>query len=148
MTDLKQVDQFIQETLEEQQVDGTQQVIDVVQKRRKEGVDALEDAIDVLKGYVDNSDDYQVQIKDALNGCLTALEALNSLGDMLTSDLVNVIKNMHQISASVMQVGGSVEVMLQALVRNGVLTEGQIREAFAQLKQEAETSTTPPQPAQ
>lgn len=126
--------------------EGTQQVIDIVQKNRRAAVEGLRKVNEYFEKY-SPSDTTEQEVVKALQSTETALEALNSLGDMLTSDLVNVIKNMNEIGAAVMQTGASVEVLLQTLVQNGVLTQEQIKETFENLKKEAQAANSQP-PAQ
>lgn len=117
--------------------DGTPQVLAKVQENRRAAVTALEKAISLLNDEPNGHDQFRDKTEDALEACQVGLEAINSVCDMLTADLVNVIRNMSNLSSAMMQIGAANEVTLQTLIAKGVITDEEYQSTFKRLKEEA-----------
>lgn len=157
--------------LQQMEEDGSQQVLELIQKNRKIGhenlqraSDALESVFDDIRRYSDGAlmtastdkgkvffslEDTLRTVKRGIDGALTSIEALNSILDMLIHDLGGMVHNMNQTQRSMLVANSHLQTLLEVLKKNGVLSEDEMRETWERLvaekRQEAmQMATQPP----
>jgi hypothetical protein len=113
------------EGLEDIAAKGGAQVLALVNKNRKKGVEALERAIE--KGEALGDDNY---LLDACKAALISLEATNSVIDMLIHDLAGCIHNLEQQQAAMWQIGAQTQVLIEVLKEKGVITTEDLQTVF------------------
>jgi hypothetical protein len=140
-----------QERLAEVAEKGDVNRLALVQRNRQDGLKGLNRACDSLEESIrrlpidglilKNEDDgtvfnLQTALKECLLGiqnALTAVEASMTLEDMIIHDLAGCIKNLEQVAAANWQTGANLQVLIEVLKNQELISEDQLRETWGKL---------------
>jgi len=119
--------------------DNTPQVLELVNRNRKSGLEALQKRLEGLEkdletsNLSDNLENTLRDVKAALSGTLVSLEAQNSLLDMLCHDVGAGVYNL-QVTQKALQVSNRhLQNLLDLLKNKEVITENELKENWDQL---------------
>lgn len=138
-----------QKELEEVARKGDVNRLALVQQNRKAGLDGLTrasegleesirrlpvDAMVVDEGDgVFNLNQALREVLRSLQSALTAIEASQSLEDMLIHDLAGCIKNLEQIAAANWQTGANLQVVIEVLKSKELISEDELKATWEKL---------------
>lgn len=121
------------------------EVLDAVNKQRATGLTELKDRVANLSDNENLTVDKvgNAATVDALRSLVRTVEAVfktvdaqNKIVDMVISDLSGTVNGMRQMQQMVFGLGESAEVVVHALLKNGLLTEQQLQEAYQAVNKE------------
>lgn len=144
------------EGLKKMAAQGDEFVLQLVEKNRKLGVVQLEKQVEKLERGIErirdlmpnealwtsydskgslvfSLEDFLRTTLAALKGCLTTLEASNSLSDMLLHDLGGTIQNLESYAKALWIENANLQVLMEVLRTNKVITEEQMKETWNKL---------------
>lgn len=116
---------------EEQERQKHALIIQLIDKNRKDGIDALDKAIDVA----DHAGVDPV-VKKGLKGALTSLEAINSLVDFIKHDLIHAIHNLDEQSKGNYQAAAHLQALIKSLNDKGIVNDQDLRDAWKEIEKE------------
>lgn len=137
-------------------VKGGPQVLQLIQKNRKVSHETLQRIVENLEKQITdirrNLPDEPLMVKKTdrgdtffsleqalrdvqvgLGALLTNMEAMNSLVDMITHDLVGSVRNLNQTQRAMLMANSHVQTLLELLKEKGVVSEPELKDMWERL---------------
>lgn len=147
------------EKIQEMAQQGESQVLQLVQKNRKEGHETLQRKVEAMQGDLQKIRDVLGQeplmvaknergdtafslestlrdIEQGMAATLTSIEAMNSLIDMLIYDLGGTVQNLQRTQQAVLIGNSHTQTLLELLKQKGIATEEEIKECWEELRKQ------------
>lgn len=141
--------------------EGTPQVLQLVNRNRREGAEQLRNRMESLdtelqlvekwrrtnlKGLMVVTDlsgetvfsleNSLLNIQRALDGVSSYCDAQNSLMDMLINDIIGMVKNMNAAQHAIMVSNGQCQTLITLLINKGAITDNEMKETWNILLQD------------